>query len=70
MAQKVTKPETAQELSDMMQEMFATVANDLMSLDKAKVIQNHSAKIMTIQMGQLAHDKFYKVEKPIPFWGR
>ena len=70
MAQKNPRNQTAEQLSNTMLSLFDKLVDRQISLDEAKVIQNHSAKIMTINMGQLMHDKFVGIKTPIAFFAR
>ena len=70
MEQKNPRNQTAEQLSNTMLSLFDKLVDRQMSLDEAKVIQNHSAKIMTINMGQLMHDKFVGIKTPIAFFAR
>lgn len=70
MEQKNPRNQTAEQLSNTMLSLFDKLVDRQISLDEAKVIQNHSAKIMTINMGQLMHDKFVGIKTPIAFFAR
>jgi len=70
MEQKNPRNQTAEQLSNTMLLLFDKLVDRQISLDEAKVIQNHSAKIMTINMGQLMHDKFVGIKSPIAFFAR
>lgn len=70
MAQTHPQNRTAADLSTAMLHIFDSVVDKKISLEEAKVIQNQSAKIMTINMAQLQHDKFVGNKSTNPFFAR